>query len=185
MIRVERAKKLKTAVSFYKNSFNLHPPYMILCDGNFLFAALDRQIDLQDSLTHVFRGQIYLKLPGCILTEVQALSGPQFSALHAFVREKCQKFHCSHQPRNPFQCVVDTLRRGFVGAVATQDQRLRRVIHRDYPSVPVFFIAQHLQISPPPKSLRSKVQAELTEKYAPRQAEIPTAPPDDEEEDGD
>jgi rRNA-processing protein FCF1 len=186
MIRVERAKKLKTTVSFYRNSFGMRPPHMVLCDGNFLFAALDRGIDLQDSLTRVFRGQVYLKLPGCILAEVRGLGGPQFARLQAFAREKCQKFHCAHQPRNPFQCVVDTLRRGFAGAVATQDQRLRRVIHRDYPAIPVFFIAQHLQISPPPKSLRSRVQAELTQKYASKQEEPEPPPlPDDEEEDRD
>jgi hypothetical protein len=57
------------------------------------------------------------------------------------------------------------------------------VIHRDYPSVPVFFITQYLQISPPPKSLRNKVEAELTEKYAAKDvaAEPAAIPPEDEE----
>jgi hypothetical protein len=70
------------------------------------------------------------------------------------------------------------LRRGFNGVVATQDEELRRLIHRDYERVPVFFIGQYLQISPPPKSLRNKVQAELTEKYSAKNVIRPPEPAD-------
>jgi rRNA-processing protein FCF1 len=189
MIRVEKTKRIRSAVNFYKNSFAMHPPYMVVCDGNFLFAALDRKIALQQSFTDVFRGQIYLKVPDCIMSEVRSLVGDEFRRLQTLVRESCQKFRCAHRPRNPHQCIVDTLRCGFVGAVATQDQGLRRVIHRDYPKTPVFFITQQLQICPPPKSLRAKVQAELTEKYAPKRSEGDRPPGEadvaDEEGDGD
>jgi hypothetical protein len=70
------------------------------------------------------------------------------------------------------------LRGGFNGAIATQGEDLRRLIPRDYERVPVFFIRQYLQISPPPKSLRNKVQAELTEKYAAKNAIRPPEPAD-------
>ena len=169
MNKVERIKKLKSGIKFYKNSFGIHPPYLILCESNFLFAAIDSNINIEESFKEIFRGQIYLKISECSLFELNGMKGNQFKSTKTFAHSKCQKFKCGHPPKNPRSCILQALRQGFNGSVATQDPELRRKIHRDFPKNPVFFIAkQTLQISPPPKSLKQKVQRELVEKYAPQ-----------------
>jgi rRNA-processing protein FCF1 len=172
MIRVDRAKKLKNSVNFYKNGFAMRPPYMILCDGNFLFAACDLHIDIDQGLTDAFKGQIYLKVPTCVKSELDGFNDRKFRGTQDFVRTKCQRFHCAHRAKSANQCILDTLRRGFIGAVATQDSDVRRLIHRDYSRIPVFFIGDHgLEICPPPKSLRQKVQSDLSAKYGTKNQE--------------
>ena len=169
MIRVDRAKKLKTGVSFYRNSFRMHPPYMILCDGNFLFAAVDLKIaNLEEQFQDAFKGKVYLKAPDCVTAELAKMKGRGFRDTEKFAKEKCQRFRCSHEPGSPAKCIIDALRAGFVGGVATQDHNLRRTIHRDFPKIPVFFITDVLQIVRPPKGLRERVEAELAEKYVPK-----------------
>lgn len=166
MIRVERAKKLKTGVNFYKNSFRMHPPYLILCDGNFLFAATDLRItNLEEQFHNAFKGTVFLKASDCVTAELSKMKGRGFRQAEKFAREKCQRFHCSHPPGDCAKCILDALKSGFTGAVATQDSSLRRTIHRDFPKIPVFFISDVLQIVRPPRGLRERVEAELVEKY--------------------
>lgn len=180
MNRVSKIKKLKSGFKFYKNSFGLHPPYLILCDSNFLYAAVDSRISLEDTFKTVFKGQIYLKVSKCALDELSQLKGPKFSETKKFAYEHCQRFVCNHQTKKPSQCIYLALRQGFNGCVCTQDQELRRKIHRDFPKTPVFFIAnQSIVICPPPKSLKEKIRTELMVKYAPQALKKENAKPQD------
>ena len=121
MIRVDRAKKLKTGVSFYRNSFRMHPPYLILCDGNFLFAAVDLKIaNLETQFQDAFKGKVYLKAPDCVTAELATMKGRGFREAEKFAKEKCQRFRCSHEPGSPAKCIISALREGFIGGVATQ-----------------------------------------------------------------
>ena len=182
MNKVEKVKKLKSGFKFYKNSFELHPPYLILLDSNFIFAAVDSQINLEEAFTSVVKGQIYLKVSDCALKELDQMQGRNFSEAKKYAHTKCQKFVCKHPPKSPNQCILQALSQGFKGFVCTQDQQLRRKIHRDYPKTPVFFIInQTLTICPPPKSLREKVKNDLIAKYAPQAipAQVQTEKDDD------
>lgn len=181
MNRVQKIKKLKTGFKFYKNSFGLHPPYLILCDSNFLYAAVDSKISLEETFKSVFKGQIYLKVSNCALHELDLavqLKGPKLSETKRFAYTKCQKFVCNHPPKKPSQCIIQALHQGFQGSVCTQDKDLRRKIHRLFPKTPVFFIAnQSVVIVPPPQSLKDKVKAELMARYAPQPLKKENAEP--------
>lgn len=178
--RVERTKKMKTSLNFYKNSFEMHPPYMVICDGNFIFAAQDKKIELQGQLTEAFKGKVYLKVPDCVTNELNSLKEREFDEARKFAREKCQKFHCSHPPKTPEKCILESLRHNFVGAVGTQDSKLRRLIHRDFPKIPVFYINNNgLQILKIPKTVRDQVEADLLERYGTKDmvSEMPASEP--------
>lgn len=166
-MRVKKIKRVKTILAFYRNSFQMRPPYMVLCDGNFIFAASDISLDLSEALNAAFKGQAHAKCPDCILNELKALKGRTWQPAQKYAAEKCQRFHCAHKPKRPAACIMETLRSGFIGAIATQDSNLRRSVHRDFPQIPVLFIGEGLQILPPPKSLRAKVDAELSARYVP------------------
>lgn len=181
MNKVDRTKRTRNALCFYKNSFQLRPPYLVLCDGNFIFAATDLKIDLEEQFTEIFQGQIYLKVSNCALDELDKMDGREFKDAKIYAHRKMQKFHCTHQTKSPKQCILDALRHGFTGAICTQDKSLRRIVHRDYPKNPVFFIARTIQIVPPPQGLKDKVTKELKEKYAAKHVEAPEIPNPNEE----
>ena len=153
MNRVQKIKKLKAGFKFYKNSFGLHPPYLILCDSNFLYAVIDSKIQLEETFKSVFKGQIYLKVSNCALHELDLLKAPKCSDTKRFAYNKCQRFNCNHKvPKKPSYCIYQALQQGFHGCVCTQDSDLRRKIHRDFPKIPVFFVSnQSMVILPPPK----------------------------------
>lgn len=168
MIGVSHTKKLKHAASFYKNSFGYHPPYLVLCDSNFIFAALDKKIDLEQQFTDVFKGKVYFKVTTCTYSEINKLKGPTFEGMKKFATDVCQRFKCNHPVKPVHSCILDSLSHGFIGAVATQDEKLRRAIHAKYPKIAVFYVNRALQIVKPPQSLREQVNNELIEKYAPK-----------------
>lgn len=168
MIGVSHTKKLKHATSFYKNSFGYHPPYLIICDSNFIFAALDNKINLEQQFTEIFKGKVYLKVTSCTYNEINKLKGKEFEEMKKFAKEGCQRFKCNHPVKPVYSCILDSLSHGFIGGVATQDEKLRRTIHGKYPKIAVFFVNRTLQIVKPPQSLREKVNQELIEKYSPK-----------------
>ena len=92
MIGVSHTKKLKHATSFYKNSFGYHPPYLIICDSNFIFAALDNKINLEQQFTEIFKGKVYLKVTSCTYNEINKLKGKEFEEMKKFAKEGCQRF---------------------------------------------------------------------------------------------
>ncbi|EAY17424.1 hypothetical protein TVAG_320190 [Trichomonas vaginalis G3] len=167
MNRVTHMKKLKSAMRFFKTSFGLHPPYLVLCDPNFIFASLDSKINLKDRFTEIFKGQVFLKVTECGLLEVSSLKDKNMQSTVQFCKKQCQLFKCSsHKPMNPRDCILDNLKHGFNGIVCTQDGPLRKTIQRLYPKMPIFYIDDGLQIMPPSKKLKDSVIAELEAKYA-------------------
>lgn len=167
MNRVQHIKKLKTEAKFYKNSFNLHAPYIVLCDPNFVHAALMSKINIEDRLKEIFKGQIYLKVTQCGMSEIKGFKKKEFDNTIKFANKHCQLFRCnSHKPTTPHDCILDNLKHGFTGIVGTQDSLLRRKIAKDYPQIPIFFINEGLQITKPTKNLRNKIRSEIEAKYS-------------------
>ena len=175
MSRVQHQKKLKNAVRFYKSSFELHPPYIILCDPNFIFAAIDSKINILDRFTEIFKGQVYLKVTECGIAEVKEQiknsKNPKFKRLMEetlnFCKEKCQLYKCnSHKIMQPSNCILNNLEHKFKGTICTNDSQLRNEIHRKYNFIPLFYIQNGLQIVPPSKKLKQQIIGEIEEKYS-------------------
>ena len=171
MLGVQRTKKLKKNVSFYRNSFGMHPPYLIICDGNFIFAALDSKVDLKKELSTAFRGQIYLKTSKCIRAEIDSRASKETEQIYfdacQYAKDQCQLLHCDHKIKNPYQCILKALKHNFKGAVGTQNKNLQDTIINKFPSIPVFYISHErsLQIIEPSKKLRSQIHQKLESKY--------------------
>ena len=175
MSRVQHQKKLKNAIRFYKSSFELHPPYIILCDPNFIFAAIDSKINILDRFTEIFKGQVYLKVTECGIAEVKEQiknsKNGKFRKLMEetlrFCKEKCQLYKCnSHKTMEPSNCILNNLEHKFRGTICTNDSKLRNEIHRKYNYIPQFYIQNGLQIVPPSKKLKEQIIGEIEEKYA-------------------
>lgn len=170
MNRVTHMKKLKNMMRFYITSFGYHPPYLILCDPNFVFAALDTKINIKDRFTDIVKGPIYLKVTECGLLEVSSMKDKNFQSTILYCKNQCQLFKCnSHKPISPHDCILDNLKHGFNGIICTQDQPLREKIHKLYPKLPIFYVEDGLQMMPPPKKLKESVRLELEQKYGTKQ----------------
>jgi len=166
MNRVTHTKKLKSTIKFYKNSFGLHSPFLILCDPNFLFAAIDSKIGIELRLAELFKGQVYLKITQCGIKEMESIKEPLMKNALQFSKNHCQIFKCSHKKMIPSDCIVDNLKNGFKGAVATQDKKLAQLIHNHYPHIILFYIKEGLQIMSPSQKLKDKIRAEIEAKYS-------------------
>lgn len=174
MNRVTHMKKVKSTMRFYKTSFGYHPPYLILCDPNFIFAALDTKINLKDRFTEILKDQHYLKVTECGLAEVSSMKDKNLQSTVTFCKKQCQLFKCnSHKLKSPRDCILDNLKHGFQGIVCTQDASLRKEILKLYPKIPVFYVDEGLQIMNPPKKLKESVMAELETKYGTKNEEEP------------
>ena len=166
MNRVTHNKKLKNNFKFYKNSFNLHPPYLILCDPNFLFASVDTKTNIKDRFTEICKGQIYLKITRCGIKELETLKGNNINDTFNYIEKNLQIFKCSHKTCSPSDCILENLEKGFNGIIDTQDHKLINLIQKKYFKIPIFFLKNGLQIINPSKDLKNKIKLDLESKYS-------------------
>lgn len=163
MIRVKNVKKVKNYVKFYKNSFNMVPPYLIICDPFFIKESIIKKINLIKSFSDIFKDKIYLKVTDCCMNYVKGKK--TFAETLKFCEKDCQLFKCrSHRIGDPIDCLEDNLKK-FNGAIATQNFKLRKMINVNYPSIPVFYVDQGLKIVPPSKKTKDEIMESIKEKY--------------------
>ena len=175
MNRVQHQKKLKNAIRFYKASFDLHPPYIVLCDPNFLFTSISTNVKIIDRLTEIFKGQVCLKVTECGLAELKEQlknsKDKKFKTVAEetlkFIKDKCQLYKCrSHKQGSPFDCIMDNVEHKFNGIICTNDPSLRERIHQKNVKIPIFYLQNGLQIVPPSKKLKERIVNQIQEKYA-------------------
>jgi rRNA-processing protein FCF1 len=56
-MRVNRAKMVRKYLRFYRLVFGVNPPYNVLLDGNFIYAALKNKINIPDRLASMLQGE--------------------------------------------------------------------------------------------------------------------------------
>ena len=74
-----RAKRAKKALSFYRMSFGLDPPYRVLCDTSFIAQAAAKNIDIRHYLNKLLQERNWPVVTECVLAEI-ARAGPTLLA---------------------------------------------------------------------------------------------------------
>ena len=49
-MKIKRAKKVSKVLSYYKQNFGFHSPYLILIDGTFCAGCLTAKVNIKDQL---------------------------------------------------------------------------------------------------------------------------------------
>mmetsp|Transcript_12732 Transcript_12732/g.12385 ORF Transcript_12732/g.12385 Transcript_12732/m.12385 type:complete len:89 (+) Transcript_12732:64-330(+) len=86
-MRVNRAKFVRKYLRFFKIVYGVNPPYDIILDGNFIFAALKVKLDIQERLDKLLQGEtVRIHVLKSVLTELAA-AGPKTSTSLEFAKK--------------------------------------------------------------------------------------------------
>lgn len=88
-MRVNRAKLVRKYLRFYRLVYNICPPYQILLDGNFIYAALKNNINILERLEKLLQGElVILSILKSALEELKSIGDKGESAVQ-FALRKC------------------------------------------------------------------------------------------------
>ncbi|KAG8570218.1 hypothetical protein GDO81_011156 [Engystomops pustulosus] len=124
-MKITRQKHAKKILSFYKNNFNIVPPYNVLVDGTFCQAALKHKIQMKEQLPKYLMGEVQLCTTRCVLKELESLGKDLYGA--KIIAQKFQVRHCAHStsPVSGTACILslvadDNSRHYFVATQCSQ-----------------------------------------------------------------
>ena len=69
-MKVKQGKKTRKSMAMYTHVFGFRTPYRVLCDGNFLQAALDMKLFVKDLLPKTLLGPCVPVVSKCIRAEL-------------------------------------------------------------------------------------------------------------------
>eukprot|EP00850_Spirogloea_muscicola_P020730 SM000225S07009 [mRNA] locus=s225:14643:16575:+ [translate_table: standard] len=150
-MKVRRQKHNRRAVRFLRTCFGFREPFKVLCDGNFLHAALQgRPAGLADALPKLLGGAAKPMVTRCVSMELRRLGAAFTTTTQAARRMDLAK--CGHDPAvAAADCLAD-----MVGAsnpehffVASQDADLRRKLRKVPAAALVYSKGTMLVLEPP------------------------------------
>lgn len=71
-MKTKRVKHVRKALTFYRNYFDIKPPYEVLVDGTFCKAALTNKINILDQTPKYLKAEVKLQTTKCVLSECEA-----------------------------------------------------------------------------------------------------------------
>ncbi|KAL3677489.1 hypothetical protein R1sor_027437 [Riccia sorocarpa] len=152
-MRVKKQKQVRRHLRFYKTCCGFREPFKVLCDGNFVHAALGARMGaLQDSLTRFLGATTKSFVTRCVIQELRKL-GDDFSGTVLAAR-RLNIAKCNHEPTvSAADCLEALLGKNnpehFL--TATQDAELRKKI-RKVTGGGIIFIQNTGFIMEPPSS---------------------------------
>ncbi|KAL2636138.1 hypothetical protein R1flu_007617 [Riccia fluitans] len=150
-MRVKKQKQVRRHVRFYKTCCGFREPFKVLCDGNFVHAALvARMGTLQESLTNFLGAATKSFVTRCVLQELRKL-GDEFSGTFIAAR-RLNIAKCNHEPAvSAVECLEALIGKNNTEHffVATQDADLRKKT-RKVPGGSLIFIQNTGFIMEPP-----------------------------------
>ncbi|KAJ1479812.1 Fcf1-domain-containing protein [Baffinella frigidus] len=140
-MKPKRAKAVRKRMASYCHTFGFKEPYRVLCDGNFIQAALDFKLYLKEHMPKALIGRCNMVTSNCIRAELKSLGDDVSGASLVAKRFECIRCKCAKG--TAADCIKNLVGKDnaehFV--VATQDQALRMFL-RHTPGVPVVVVAR-------------------------------------------
>ncbi|XP_037077782.1 rRNA-processing protein UTP23 homolog [Pollicipes pollicipes] len=139
-MKIQRQKKLKKRLEFFKNNFGFNTPYSLIVDGTFCFAALSHKVNIREQIPKILEDNVKILTTPCIVTETEKM-GPALYGAFTIVKQFAHH-QCGHDVAvNGAKCVRSMVKGGNKSkyAVATQDQALRAQL-RTMPGVPILYL---------------------------------------------
>mmetsp|Transcript_3583 Transcript_3583/g.9028 ORF Transcript_3583/g.9028 Transcript_3583/m.9028 type:complete len:269 (+) Transcript_3583:266-1072(+) len=160
-MKVKRDKAVRRRMQMLKNAFGFAKPYKVICDGNFLKAALDVKMFIKEELPKVLQAPCNPVVSNCIRTELRKIGDEVSGASLIAKRFMCMRCQC--EDKGARECIL-----GLVGdrnedhyVVASQDPKLRKRL-REVPGVPLVYVS-HGQIMLEPLSTATTEVAKALE----------------------
>ncbi|KAI0408947.1 Fcf1-domain-containing protein [Xylaria palmicola] len=202
MPRAKRSKQYKRLMNQYELNFGFREPYQVLCDSQFLEAAIRSKMDIDHILKATLHGSTKLLITQCSMRWLYARKNePGVEAVISFAKERIERRRCGHHPSDfpeplkELDClhsVVDPSKTGvnkhrYVCAI--NDEEVRSSLRNGIQVVPLLYIRRSVLIMEPASSTtvkarsrdeKAKFTAELKKPAAKRKRQE-----DDTDDDGD
>ncbi|XP_076280594.1 rRNA-processing protein UTP23 homolog [Lasioglossum baleicum] len=143
-MKTARQKKARKNLGFFINNFKFRPPFQILIDGTFAFAALENKFNIQDQLSKYFQAEVKLLTTPCIILETEKLCSFSKAITGAMQIVKQYPIHkCGHEKHSitGTKCLLSMVGKNNPSRyiIATQDRELQEIL-RKIPGVPIIYL---------------------------------------------
>ncbi|KAI1202357.1 Fcf1-domain-containing protein [Nemania serpens] len=172
MPRAKRSKQYKRLMNQYEMNFGFREPYQVLCDSQFLEAAIRSKMDIDHILKATLHGNTKLLITQCSMRWLYAKKDePGIRAVIEFAKEKAERRRCGHhpsdypEPLDEIEClhsVVDPSKNGvnkhrYVCAI--NDDEVRSSLRNGIQVVPLLYIRRSVLIMEPASSTTTKARS--------------------------
>ncbi|KAJ1642801.1 hypothetical protein J3B02_001779 [Coemansia erecta] len=145
-MRSKRAKAYRKAMHFYQQTFGFHEPYQVLISPDLVLAAVEKKVDIKQTVQDTLQGQVKFYITYCGICDVRKES--EFKAQAISVSKTFEKRHCMHKEPVPgTQCIEeligDSNKNNY--CVAAQSNELRAKL-RGIAGVPVLHMQRDIVI---------------------------------------
>ncbi|KAI1121443.1 Fcf1-domain-containing protein [Nemania abortiva] len=172
MPRAKRSKQYKRLMNQYEINFGFREPYQVLCDSQFLEAAIRSKMDIDHILKATLHGSTKLLITQCSMRWLYARKDePGVKAVIEFAKERVERRRCGHHPSDypePLQeiecldSVVDPSQNGvnkhrYVCAI--NDDEVRTSLRNGVQVVPLLYIRRSVLIMEPASATTIKARS--------------------------
>ncbi|KAI0443355.1 Fcf1-domain-containing protein [Xylaria telfairii] len=172
MPRAKRSKQYKRLMNQYEMNFGFREPYQVLCDSQFLEAAIRSKMDIDHILKATLHGTTKLLITQCSMRWLYSRKNePGIGAVIDFAKERVERRRCGHHPSDypeplkELDClhsVVDPSKNGvnkhrYVCAI--NDDEVRSSLRDGIQVVPLLYIRRSVLIMEPASSTTVKARS--------------------------
>ncbi|KAI0206258.1 Fcf1-domain-containing protein [Astrocystis sublimbata] len=172
MPRAKRSKQYKRLMNQYEMNFGFREPYQVLCDSQFLEAAIRSKMDIDHILKSTLHGTTKLLITQCSMRWLYSRSKePGIGAVIDYAKERVERRRCGHHPSDypeplgELEClhsVIDPSQNGvnkhrYVCAI--NDEELRSSLRNGIQVVPLLYIRRSVLIMEPASSTTVKARS--------------------------
>ncbi|KAI0391572.1 Fcf1-domain-containing protein [Xylariaceae sp. FL0594] len=171
MPRAKRSKQYKRLMSQYEMNFGFREPYQVLSDSQFLQAAIQSKMDIDNILKATLHGSTKLLITQCSMRHLYARNKePGVAAVIEFAKERVERRRCGHHPTDypeplkEAECLHSVVDPGNKGVnkhryvCAINDNELRSSL-RSIQVVPLLYIRRSVLIMEPASSQTVKARS--------------------------
>ncbi|KAI0543076.1 Fcf1-domain-containing protein [Xylaria digitata] len=172
MPRAKRSKQYKRLMNQYEMNFGFREPYQVLCDSQFLEAAIRSKMDIDHILKATLHGSTKLLITQCSMRWLYARKNePGIGAVIDFAKERLERRRCGHHPSDypepleEVEClhsVVDPSKNGINKhryVCAINDDEIRSSLRNGIQVVPLLYIRRSVLIMEPASSTTVKARS--------------------------
>ncbi|RWS09497.1 rRNA-processing protein FCF1-like protein [Dinothrombium tinctorium] len=131
---------ISSTTMFFSFNQQLGPPFLILCDTNFINFSIKNKLDIVENLMDCLLAKCVPYVTDCVVAELQKL-GSKYRVALKIVKQCCERLPCDHKGTYADDCIVNRVTQHKCYIVGTCDKELKRRI-RKIPGVPIISIVQ-------------------------------------------
>lgn len=171
MGRLNRQKKYRKILKYYKINFKISAPFKVILDGNFIHAALKNSVFINEKIPKILNDQnCDILVPNIVLDELEKLGEPVKETLYQAQTFKKHKYGNGSTPSEVILDIIgETNRHKFI--ICTQDVELRHQLQQ-IPGVPLIYMNKaSFVIEPPSRTSHAVTDKNEQKKNEPKRDE--------------